>query len=358
MNMKNLVCIAMLLALLVSCGQKTAEPSGYARFEKRVAELSNAGTIAEKADLLYLYARQEEVDADDADLYAEDPHAYWLYDCMTTLHSYLQTPEDRWAYHLVMDSCVSIYNNRLGRKSGSLSLALKAVSELLSGYTAGNQPQMNGWAYFKQLTNELHTLRLYKSIDDYMTDDLQKGTLDGGYAQEFKAWQQVVDACERIMYEYTFSQARYSAAPMEMSFIKESWYADRLEILDKEWNCIVLAVTDSVAVKEEPTTDADLAFIINRFYNNVPTAGWDDVSFGWYDDDAQELAPYLSDPEVQDHVRVLAYHCKQAVKRWQAVREQVLQSLPQDRQEQYRLLTQAMQDRIYAMLVSLDHMYS
>lgn len=352
--MKKILLI-MAVVMLAACSQK--QQSSYKIYESRVQEFKETSSIEDKKNLLLLWGWQGD-DEPDHELIAEDPHAYWLYDCMTTMHSFIESPEDKWAYYLAMDSCVSIYNHRMQRKSGSLSLALHAVDELLFSYTAGSQPQMNSRTFFKQLANELHVMSLYKSIDDYIGNGDCKSTLDGGYAREFKAWQDVVNACERIMYEYTFGQARYSAAPMEMNIIREAWYADRLEVLDKEWDCIVLSKMDTVSVDREQMTDDDLAAIINRFYNNVPTAGWDELYMGWYDDDAQTLQPYLTDPEVQDHVRLLAYHCKQAIKRWQAVRNAIRDSLPQDRQDTYQALTQAMQNRIYAMLVSLDYMYN
>ena len=356
--MKKLVCIAMLLAMLVSCGRKTTEPNSLIRFEQRAMQLKAERTMGGKADLLYLYAHQDGVEVYDTEHYAADPHAYWLYRCMTGMKIYTRTAEDNWAYYQALEKCVDDYNRRLDRKHGSMELAIQAVQELYGGWSAGTQYEMNSGSGLELLMDEIRMIGAYRDLAGYTKADREGEALGGWYGKEYKTWHHFIDLAKALMYNHTFGMARYSAAPLEMNLIQEDWYEGRLKWLEQEKRCVQDFGTEEFKFEGRPKTDADLTEIINYFYNCVPTAGWDDIRSTWNDNDDDIMRPYRENSEDAGHPRLIAYHLKKAIKEWQSVRQDICEFLPAEKQAQYRDLTQALQNFIYEILEGLKATYS
>lgn len=356
--MKKLVYIAMLLTLLVSCGQKTAEPNRFFRSELRLMQVKGAKTVDEKADLLYMFAHQDAVEVEDTELYAEDPHAYWLYRCMECMDVYTRKPKELWAMYQALERCVGDYNQKLGRKHGSVELALRAVEELHGGYAAGTQYEMNRGTGIERMMDEIRMIGKYRYMAKSMEADGAEQGLDSWYGKEYMAWHRFMYLAEVLMYNHTFGMAYYSSAPMDMNLMMQDWFKGRLQLLDMESNCIWSYSAGEARMDVQPKTDDDLADIINHFYNCVPTAGWDDIYSSWADNDDDVMRPYREDAENDGHPRLIAYHLKKAIKDWQAVREDIALFLPADKQPEYRQLTAAVQNHIYSILESLKPTYS
>lgn len=354
---KYMVFLLITAGILVSCGQKKAESCQFTRNIERREHFRAAKTVDEKADLLYLYAHQDAVDIDDTKHYAADPHAYWLYKCMVCMDVYTSKPKELWAMYQALERCVDDYNHKLGRKHGSMELAFRAVEELYGGYSAGTQYEMNRGTDLHLLMDEIRLVGQYRYIVSCMQADGAGEGLDSWYGKEYKAWHRFMYLAGVLMYNHTFGMARYSAAPMEMNQIQEGWMEGRMEWLKLEGHCIMGYGTEKYRMDEAPKTDADLADIINFYYNCLPTAGWDDINSNWADNDDDVMRPYREDAENGGHPRLIAWHLKKAVKEWQAVRQDICGFLPEDSREEYQELTRGLQNFIHGILEGLVETY-
>ena len=74
--------------------------------------------------------------SDDTEFQSQDPHAYWLMNRMMQMVLLIKTADDGWAWMLAMNESIEEYNNRLGRKIGSVDAACNAIDELIDIYNA------------------------------------------------------------------------------------------------------------------------------------------------------------------------------------------------------------------------------
>ena len=112
--------------------------------------------------------------SDDTEFQSQDPHAYWLMNRMMQMVQSVQTADDDWAWMLAMNESIEEYNNRLGRKIGSVEAACNAIDELIDIYNAGNQPMLNTASYVESILMHYKAVyayyRLIEFIDDYKED--------------------------------------------------------------------------------------------------------------------------------------------------------------------------------------------
>ena len=295
--------------------------------------------------------------SDDTEFQSQDPHAYWLMNRMMQMVQLIKTADDGWAWMLAMNESIEEYNNRLGRKIGSVDAACNAIDELIDIYNAGNQPEMNTASYVESILMHYKTVyayyRLIEFINDYKEDsdwDLQMRAL---YYREFKEWFDINNAVNGIMYFYTYAAAGYSALSMDLNGTFEVWSRERLAELEFErdiyWSFDWKPFESNAKTTSPKKFDKTLSYFKTRTNETVV----EDMVSDWAEKDYDFARERIEERFDFDKITEMVRYYETALTNWREVREQIALMLPKEKQKSYREITKQMHTRLYNDLVDL-----
>ena len=295
--------------------------------------------------------------SDDTEFQSQDPHAYWLMNRMMQMVQLIQTADDGWAWMLAMNESIEEYNNRLGRKIGSVDAACNAIDELIDIYNAGNQPEMNTASYVESILMHYKATyayyRLIEFIDDYKDDsdwDVQIRTL---YYREFKEWFDINNAANGIMYFYTYASAGYSALSIDLNGTFEIWSKERLAELEIErdiyWSFDWKPFESNSKTISPKKFDKLLGYFKSRTNETVVN----EMVADWAEKDYDYARERINGRFDFDKIAEMLCYYETALSNWRKVREQIAQMLPKEKQKSYREITKQMHTRLYNDLYDL-----
>ena len=298
--------------------------------------------------------------SDDTEFQSQDPHAYWLMNRMMQMVQLVKTADDDWAWMLAMNESIEEYNTRLGRKIGSPDAACNAIKELIIIYSAGNQPEMNTATYVMSILAHYRTVNRYHDliefINDYDKDSDWDVKLKLLYYREFKAWFDLNNAVNGIMYFYTYAAASYSALPMELNGTFGMWSKKRLAELETESD--IYWSYDWKPFESDAARVSDTKF--NRLLDHFASRTKEDVyeEFFAYMHDEDDIDYEYAEERVGRHfdfekIANMLNIYRKALAEWRQVRKQIAGTLPMEKQQSYREITKQMHTRLYNELSEL-----
>lgn len=298
--------------------------------------------------------------SDDTEFQSQDPHAYWLMNRMMQMVQLIKTADDGWAWMLAMNESIEEYNNRLGRRIGSVDAACNAIDELIDIYNAGNQPELNTASYVESILMHYKATyayyRLIEFIDDYKYEsdwDLQLRAL---YYREFREWFDINNAVNGIMYFYTCASAGYSALSMDLNGTFEIWSKTRLAELEIErdiyWSFDWKPFESNAKIITTKKFDKLLDYFKSRTKSDVIEEFFGDL-YDKKDRDYEYAEQRVGSQYDFDKIAEMLRYYETALTNWREVREQITQMLPKEKQESYRQITKQIHTRLYDDLVEL-----
>ena len=298
--------------------------------------------------------------SDDTEFQSQDPHAYWLMNRMMQMMKQIVTADDCWAWMLAMNESIEEYNNRLGRKIGSVDAACNAIDELINIYNAGNQPELNTASYVESILEHYKAVyaywRLIEFIDDYEEDsdwDLQLRAL---YYREFKEWFDINNAVNGIMYFYTYASAGYSALSMDLNGTFEVWSKGRLAELEIERDIYWSSDWKPFESDAKGISPKKFGKLLDYFKTRKKSDVIEEFFGNLYDkkDRDYEYAEWRVGSKYDfDKIAEMLRYYETALTNWREVREQIALTLPKEKQKSYREITKQMHTRLYNDLVEL-----
>ena len=295
--------------------------------------------------------------SDDTEFQSQDPHTYWLMNRMMQMVQLIKTADDGWAWMLVMNESIEEYNNRLGRKIGSVDAACNAIDELINIYNAGNQPELNTASYVESILMHYKTTyayyKLIEFIDDYDENTDYDVQLRALYYREFKEWFDINNAVNGIMYFYTYAAAGYSALSMDLNGTFEIWSKDRLAELEIEraiyWSF------DWKPFESDSKTISPKKFdkLLDYFKSRTNETVVNEMVADWAEKDYDYARERINGRFDFDKIAEMLRYYETALTNWREVREQIAQMLPKEKQKSYREITKQMHTRLYKDLVDL-----
>ena len=298
--------------------------------------------------------------SDDTEFQSQDPHAYWLMNRMMQMVQLVKTADDDWAWMLAMNESIEEYNNRLGRKIGSVDAACNAMDELIDIYNAGNQPMLNTASYVESILVHYKAVyayyRLIEFIDDYKEDSDWDVQLRALYYREFKEWFDINNAVNGIMYFYTYAAAGYSALSMDLNGTFEIWSRERLAELEIERD--IYWSSDWKPFKSDAKSISPKKFgkLLDYFKTRKKSDVIEEFFGDLYDkkDRDYEYAEWRVGSKYNfDKIAEMLRYYEAALTNWREVREQITLLLPKEKQKSYREITKQMHTRLYNDLVDL-----
>ena len=295
--------------------------------------------------------------SDDIEFQSQDPHAYWLMNRMMQMVQLIKTADDDWAWMLAMNESIVDYNNRLGRKIGSIDAASNAIDELIDIYSAGNQPEMNTASYVESILMHYKTVhayyRLIEFIDDYDDESNWDVQMKALYYREFKEWFDINNAVSGLMYFYTYAAAHYSALSMDLNGTFEIWSKNRLAELEIErdiyWSYRCKPFESDAKTISPKKFDKLLDYFKTRTNETVVEEMVSDWAEKDYDFARERIDGKLDFDKVAEMLR----YYETALVNWRKVREQIALLLPKEKQKSYREITKKMHTRLFNDLVEL-----
>ncbi len=285
--------------------------------------------------------------SDDEDFQSNDPNAYQLMNRMMQMLQYVETADDGWAWMLAMNDCISEYNKHIEHEEGSIQNATLAIENLIDTYYAGNQRKMNTASYVTSILESYRTIyAYYDMIGGFRVRD---SALKDLCFSEYKAWFDMNNALNNIMIFFTYSNAGYSMAPMEMNHTSFSWYQKRHEELEIE-----RSIYDSVNWKAFESKSAIVSpNEFNKFIQSFKNVVAPNPRSKPNDIDSQSDGEHDNEKSDNEKTAEMLSLYERALIEWRNIREQIAQLLPQQKQESYRQITKQMHTRFYNDLLSL-----
>ena len=364
--MKAFVHTIAVILLFASCCTNTAKGNGMETFSMvdGVGGDYTANATAIELKKQEMLAVADSVGhfwfSDDTEFQSQDPHAYWLMNRMMQMVQLVHTADDGWAWMLAMNESIEEYNNRLGRKIGSVDAACNAIDELIDIYNAGNQPELNTASYVESILEHYKVVYAYYSliefIDDYDEDSNWDVQLRALYYREFKKWFDLNNAVNGIMYFYTYATAGYSALSMDLNGTFEIWSKNRLAELEVErdiyWSYDWKPFSSDAKTISAKKFNKLLDYFKSRTKSDVIEEFFGDL----YDkkDRDYEYAEWRVGSKYDfDKIAEMIRYYEIALTNWREVREQIAQMLPKEKQKSYREITKQMHTRLYSDLEEL-----
>ena len=295
--------------------------------------------------------------SDDTEFQSQDPLTYWLMNRMMQMVQLIKTADDGWAWMLAMNESIEEYNNRLGRKIGSVDAACNAIDELISIYNAGNQPELNTASYVESILMHYKTTyayyRLIEFIDDYDENTDYDVQLRALYYREFKEWFDINNAVNGIMYFYTYAAAGYSALSMDLNGTFEIWSKGRLTELEIERD--IYWSFDWKPFESDSKTISPKKFdkLLDYFKSRTNETVVNEMVADWAEKDYDYARERINGRFDFDKIAEMLLYYETALANWREVREQIAQMLPKEKQKSYREITKQMHTRLYNDLVEL-----
>jgi hypothetical protein len=281
---------------------------------------------------------------------------------MMQMMNKIVTADDCWAWMLAMNESVVEYNNRLGRKIGSVDAACNAIDELINIYNAGNQPELNTASYVESILAHYKTIYVYyrqiEAIDDYNEDSDCDVQLRALYYREFKEWFDITNAANGIMYFYTYASASYSALSMDLNGTFEVWSKGRLAELEIERDIYWSFDWKPFESNAKTITSKKFDKLLDYFKSRTKSDVVDEFFWDLYDkkDRDYEYAEWRVGSKYDfDKIAEMLRYYETALANWCEVREQIALMLPKERQKSYREITKQMHTRLYNELVDLKN---
>ena len=295
--------------------------------------------------------------SDDTEFQSQDPHAYWLMNRMMQMVQLVQTADDGWAWMLAINESIKEYNNRLGRKIGSVDAACNAIDELIDIYNTGNQPELNTASYVESILMHYKTVyayyRLIEFIDDYVDESNWDVQMRALYYREFKEWFDINNAVNGLMHFYTYSAAGYSALSMDLNGTFEIWSKERLVELEIErdiyWSFDWKPFESNAKTISPKKFEKTLSYFNTRTNETVV----EEMVSDWAEKDYDFARERIDGKFDFDKVAEMLRYYETALVNWREVREQIALMLPKEKQKSYREITKQMHTRLYNDLVEL-----
>lgn len=288
-----------------------------------------------------------------------DPHAYWLMNRMMQMVQLVKTPADDWAWMLAMNESIEEYNRRLGRKTGSIEAASMAIEELAKNLGAGTQIEINTASYVMMILSHYKTVHQYyeliDSIEEYDESDYSDERLRALYYKEFEEWFRINDAANGLMYFYTYSIARYSAAPMEINGTFEDWSNNRTKELAIELDIYRNRHSQTRVLKSDVQRIPKKGFIVLLEYFKSKTleneieeylAEWDCFEYEYVKEKFENRMDF-------DKIKEMVHHYETALANWREVRFQIEMMYENEQMESFDEITKQIHTRLYMDLVDL-----
>ncbi|MBO7164787.1 MAG: hypothetical protein J6V60_01685 [Muribaculaceae bacterium] len=228
---------------------------------------------------------------------------------------------------------------------------MQAIEKLMEEHAAGSQADMNDASNICSVVSKFATTYEYCRLIGLVESDSKAIGMSDLYYNEFCQWWKIKEAANSLMSHLTYAAANYSMAPLEMATYIDNCYKNRQSELKSEkqliatenWKSFKSELTDITAQKHDN--------LVN-FFKSINTQHvadlFDAEVFGR--DYAIEMAEEYFD---LDKITKAGNQYASALSEWRSVREQIAQSLPEEKRESYREMTKQTHARLYKNLLEL-----
>lgn len=284
----------------------------------------------------------------DLELQSANPDAYWLMNRMMQMKVEAESAEEDWAWMQAVSDCMAAYDNRIGRvsdKCASENLAMQDIENLVAHYNGGNQPELNTWTDIMAVLSRFRTINLYERL----ITSVDPSRLKQGLLREYGAWHRLNRAMTGFMLDYTYAGAAYSALPMDVNGLIDSWSCKRYEELIVEKAILLhdqVFETESSAVLPEKIESLLLPFETIRVEAVVAACVSDPESMEW------ALERYGTCYDVQT-IRKHTADIRTGINHWMNERKSIANMLSESRKKSYMELTKRMLRRFYVEITEL-----
>lgn len=314
-----------------------------------------------------------------------DPHAYWLLNRMMQTVQEIRTAEDAYAWALMMRDCVRKYNNRMGKKIGSVNLAIKSMRELVDrdSYIIREEDRQQDEKLYKLFYEYINSgydfeetiLSQYDMVNRYVqliekinvfdswTDKTKKIRNEERQElcyREFSEWFNLLQAQNDIRGNYSFAIAGYSSAPREANALFKKWVDGRLSSLEVEEQILLQGDYPYNYPNIDYVSDNEFDELITYFKTRnkqtvLKEIAGDDTEGDFYDNMSERVNEYFDFKKMAKYVS--AYET--ALENWQKVREDIALSLPagSNNRMNYRLTTEVLLREFYNDLAELKELH-
>lgn len=291
----------------------------------------------------------------DAELRDSDPHAYWLMNRMMQTVQSVRTAEDGIAWVLALDENVLEYSRRIDRRiyeDRAEDAAARAIEDLIDIYAAGNQPELNTYAYVTSI------LETYKVINEYkrtMSIHMDKSPLSVLLYNEYREWFNINNAASGIMSFHTYAAAGYSAMPMEINLTFAYWSEQRHKELLVEKDTFWKYHWEPFESDCRNVSQKRFLKLIRYFRSLTIDTIVKTNAKDWNLKKSEYAYDRLDGNFDFDKISEMARLYEEAYCNWLTVREEIAQLLPKEQGRSYREATRQMNARLYTDLLELKN---
>lgn len=293
--------------------------------------------------------------SDDAELQAADPHAYWLMNRMMQTVQNVQTAEDGIAWVLALNENVLEYSKRIDRRiyeDRAEDAAARAIEDLIDIYAAGNQPELNTYAYVTSILETYKVINEYKrTMSIHMGDPILATLL----YNEYQEWFNINNAASGIMSFHTYAAAGYSAMPMEINLTFAYWSEQRYKELMTEKDTFWKYYWEPFKADCRNVSHKRFLKLIRYFRSLTIDTIVKTNAKDWNLKKSEYAYDRLDGNFDFDKISEMARLYEEAYCNWLTVREEIARLLPKEQGRSYREATKQMNARLYTDLLELKN---
>lgn len=292
--------------------------------------------------------------SDDIELQNADPHAYWLMNRMMQTVQDIRTAEDGIAWVLALNENILDYSRRIDRRiyeDRAEDSAARAIEDLIDIYAAGNQPELNTYAYVTSI------LEIYKVINEYkrtMSIHMDEPHLSVLLYNEYQEWFNINNAANGIMSFHTYAAAGYSAMPMEINLTFAYWSEQRHKELMAEKDTFWKYHWEPFKADCKRVSPKRFLKLIRYFESLTIDTVVKTNAKDWNLKKSEYAYDRLDGNFDFDKISEMARLYEEAYCKWLTVREEIARHLPKEQGSSYREATKQMNARLYADLIVLQ----
>lgn len=298
---------------------------------------------------------------EDKEFRSLDKHAFWLMDGMIRMAASIGTADDCWAWTLAMDERIQQYNKRLGRKIGSIDLALATIEELMKEYSVDSQAGINANSFVTLYIDYYRTMLAYRSLLSsvvYLDDDTDDNdTILDLFYTEFSSWYYIMNNMENIVIGYSYAMASYSLSNLQIYQRIDSWYKQRLSYLKVEEDLFNYNHESPYKAKFIQIKPQKFLVLINYFKSRteetVVKDYMNEMSSYFYEDMLERVRDSFDFDCLSSHLTLL----EASLNDWLEVREQIVKQLPPNKRYTYSVVTKQMYSQFYKNLSGLKEIH-